>query len=322
MIYSQTKANIFFEWNFPPVQWLGGFIFVCAACCLTVYAQTTISVKPEEKTVIVEDAPELEVLSFGKTVVVKKEAKGVFSFGGDVIIEGRVSGDVATMGGTIFQKEDAFIGGAVMAFGGSYKPESKTPLRGADAETVMYAGYEEELRNLSQNPGSIFSPAFSWSFLALRFLGIPFWFIISFAFTTLSPGAVSRAVARLQLSAVKIVAVGFSAFVATTLGAMASVLFLPNYVNAIVGLMLFVFLILAYVFGRVALQVSVGKRLQKYLLPERFQSETVAVLIGVIVWTILLSIPYLLAFALLFLLSASTGLILTARSSAKNWQKA
>lgn len=314
MVYSQTDTNIFIDWNFPLAQRLGGFIFVLAACCLTVYAQTTITVKPDEKILVIEDAPEMEVFSFGKTVIVKKEAKGVFSFGGDVIVEGRVSGDVATIGGTIFQKEDAFIGGAVIAFGGGYKPESKTPLRGADAETVMYAGYEEELRSFTQNPGQIFSPTFSWSFLALRFLGIPFWFIISFAFTTVSPGAVSRAVSRLRLSAVKIIAVGFSAFVATTLGAMASVLFLPNYVNAIVGLMLFVFLILAYVFGRVALQVSVGKRLQKHFLPERFQSETVAILIGVVVWTILLSIPYLLAFALLFLLSASTGLILTARS--------
>ena len=37
----------------------------------------------------------MQVLSYGKTVIVKKEAKGVLTFGADIIIEGRVEGDVA-----------------------------------------------------------------------------------------------------------------------------------------------------------------------------------------------------------------------------------
>lgn len=298
---------------------LGGFVFVLIAC-LTIFSQTSITASPNEKTIIVEDAPEMEVFSFGKTVIVKKEAKGVFSFGGDVIVEGRVSGDVGTIGGTIVQKDGAFIGGAVMAFGGSYKPESDNPLRNPNAETVMYAGYEEELRNLTQNPGRLFSPSYSWAFLAQRFLSVLFWFILTFAFTTIAPGAVSRAVARFQISTLKVIAVGFSSFVATMLGVMASLSFLPNYVSAIVSMMLFVFLILGYVFGRVALQVSVGKQLQKRFLPENKQSETFAILIGVVLWTLLLSVPYLWIIALIVLLSASIGLVLTARSPT-GWQK-
>jgi hypothetical protein len=84
--------------------------------------------------------------------------------------------------------------------------------------------------------------------------------------------------------------------------------------------MVFLLLILAYVFGRVALQLIVGKQLQKQFLPESKQSETLAILIGVIVWTIFLSIPYLWVFALIALISASVGLVLTARSSG-GWQK-
>jgi hypothetical protein len=101
---------------------------------------------------------------------------------------------------------------------------------------------------------------------------------------------------------------------------MASLSFLPNYLSAIVSLMLFVFLLLGYVFGRVALQVSVGKQLQKRFLPESKQSETVAILIGVIVWTLFLSAPYLWLLALIILLSASIGLVLTARSTT-GWQR-
>ncbi len=102
---------------------------------------------------------------------------------------------------------------------------------------------------------------------------------------------------------------------------MACLNFLPNYINAIVVFMVFLLLILAYVFGRVALQLIIGKQLQKQFLPESKQSETLAILIGVIVWTIFLSVPYLWTFALLALISASIGLVLTARSNG-GWQKA
>lgn len=298
---------------------LGGFIFVLAAC-FTIFGQTAITTQPDEKTIVIEDAPEMEVFSFGKTVIIKKEAKGVLSFGGDIIIEGNVSGDAAAIGGNIIQEESAFIGGDIIVFGGTYRAKAATPLRNPDKETVMVAVLEDELRNLTQNPAQLFSPNFSWAFLAQRFLSVLFWFIISFAFTTLAPGAVSRAVARFQLSTLKIVGIGFSSFLATTVGVMASLSFLPNYVSAIVSLMLFVLLILGYVFGRIALQVSIGKRLQKQFLPEHKQTETFAILIGVIFWTILLSIPYLWIFALLMLVSASIGLILTTRST-NVWQK-
>jgi hypothetical protein len=84
--------------------------------------------------------------------------------------------------------------------------------------------------------------------------------------------------------------------------------------------MVFALLMLGYVFGRVALQLSVGKQILKRFLPENKQSETLAILIGVFVWTLLLSVPYLWTLALITLLSASLGLVLSARA-ANGWQK-
>ena len=287
---------------------------------LTLYAQSASLDQPDDKTIIINDAKESEVFSFGKTVVVKQHAKGVLAFGGDVIVEGKVDGDVATIGGSVIQKENAFIGGDGIIFGGSYRSEAANPLRNPEKETVMYAGYEQELRNLTQNPALLLSPSFSWAFLAQRLLSALFWFIISFAFTTLAPGAVSRAISRFRLSTVKVIAIGFSAFLVTTLSVIVCLSFLPNYVSAIVSLMAFVLLMLGYVFGRVALQLSVGKQLLKRFLPENRQSETLAILTGVLVWTFLLSVPYLWTLALIILLSASLGLVLTARST-NGWQK-
>jgi hypothetical protein len=295
-------------------------IFFILLAVFTLYAQTSVSLNPDENTLIVEDARESDIFSFGKNVIVKQNAKGVLAFGGDVIVEGRVEGDVATIGGSIIQKETAFIGGDVITFGGTYRHESRTPLRNEGKETIMYAGYEEELRNLTQNPSQLFAPSFSWAFFAQRILSLLFWFIVSLALTTIAPGAVSRGVARFQLSKLKVFAIGSVGFLLTTVGVMASLSFLPNYLSALASLMAFILLVLGYVYGRVALQVSIGKQLQKHLLPDNKHSETFALLIGAFVWTFLLSIPYLWTFALIALIAASVGLVLTARST-NNWQK-
>lgn len=185
----------------------------------------------------------------------------------------------------------------------------------------MYAGYEEELRNLTQNPSQIFAPSLTWEFLTQRLILLLLWFIISLVLTTIAPGAVSCAVARFQLSMLKVVAFGMTAFVLTTVGVMLSLGFLPNYIYAIVIFTAFILFVVSFVFGRVALQVSVGKQIQKRLFRDNRQSETLALFIGTFFWTFLLSIPYLWSFALVFLIAASLGLVLTARSN-NGWEKA
>jgi len=302
----------------PLRQILAG-LFCVFLFAVSLYAQANVSLV-DENTLVIEDAKDMEIYSFGKKVIVKKEAKGVLAFGGDVIIEGRVEGDVATIGGTIYQKEGAFIGGDVITFGGAYKHDSAEPLRNAEKETIVFAGYENELREMMQNPAQIFAPQFSWSFLAQRLLSALFWFIVSLGLTTIAPGAVSRAVARFQLSTAKIIGFGLLAGVISTVGVITCLKFLPSYLGAITGLMVFVLLILAYVFGRVSLQVSAGKWIQRLILPEKRHSESVALLFGVLFFTILLSLPYVWALTVFVLWTASLGLVLTARA-ANNWQK-
>lgn len=276
-------------------------------------------ISQHENTVIVEDAPDMEVIAFGKTVIIRKQAKLAVSLGGDVVVEGKVFGDVASIGGSVVQRDGAYIGGDVFAVGGEYKPESQDPLREPGRETVMFAGYEEEIRNLIQNPTSILSPSLSPAFFAQRLLSILFWFVISLGLTTIAPGAVSRSIARFHLSTVKIVALGAAAFVVTTIAVSCAAYVLPNYISLIFGAMMLVLFMLSYGFGRVALHVSVGKLLQKYAFGDRNRSEALTILIGVLVWTILLSIPYLWTLALFVLFSAGIGLVLTGRPQG-NWQ--
>lgn len=285
--------------------------------CVAVIAHPEISVSDDEMTVTVNDAPDQEVYVIGKTVIVNKQAKGVLAIGGDVVIEGRIEGDVATIGGNVIQKEKAYIGGDVIVFGGAYKPESQEPLREPGKETVSFGMFEEELRDFGQNPSQIFSPSFTWTFLAQRLVLALFWFIISIVMTTIAPGAVSRAVARIQLSALKLCALGAAAFLLVFGVIIGGALVLPNYISATLGLMGALMLMLGYVFGRVALQVSAGKLVQKHLLSETNRSETLAILIGVLIWTTLLSMPYIWLLALFAVFIVGIGLVLTGRAVPK-----
>jgi hypothetical protein len=286
---------------------------------LTILGQTQLS-QPDDNTIIVENAPEQDIFAFGKTVIVKQKVKGVLSFGGDVIIEGEVTGEVATIGGSIIQKKDAFIGGDVFVIGGKYEPELKTPRRNIGKETVIYAGYEEEIRSLSQNPSEIFSPTLTWSFVVQRLFSLLFWFGISFILILITPGAIGRAVARFQLSSLKILGIGAFAFVVITLGVMVGFGVLPSFASGILSLIAFIMLMLSYVFGRVALQASFGKWVLRKISNKQNQSETFALFLGALIWTLLLSIPYIWTLALFTLFTASLGLVLTSRSTKEKWQ--
>jgi hypothetical protein len=289
-------------------------VMLLAGACWAATVGPQISVSEDGKTMTIVDAPEQEVFAFGKTVIVKNRVKGVSAVGGDIKVEGNVSGDVATLGGSVYQNKDAFIGGDVIVIGGSYKPEIQLPLREPEKETVVVGMFENELRSMAQEPTQIFTPTLTVSYFAQRVLMVLFWFVITFAFTTLAPGAVSRAVARVQLSSLKIAGIGMTALVLTLIAVLLGIQFLPNYLSVTFSLMTLVLLLLAYLFGRVALQLSIGKMIQRTLISNQANSETLAILFGVLFWTLLLSIPYIWTLAVLSLFVTGIGLVLTART--------
>ena len=286
---------------------------------LALYAHPEISTSDDQTTVIVNDAPEQEIYVIGKSVIVKKQAKGVLAVGGDVTIEGRVEGDVATVGGNVIQKDGAYIGGDIIVIGGTYRTESQNAPREPGKETVTFGVFEEELRNFGKDPTQIFSPTLTLGFIAQRLVVALFWFVITLVMTTLAPGAVGRAVARIQLSWLKVCALGAAAFIFIMSAMIFGALALPNYLGATLWLMGILLLVLGFVFGRVALQVSVGKLIQRQFLSAANGSETVAILLGVLAWTVLLSLPYVWLIGLFSVFTFGMGLVLTGRSTTK-WQ--
>ncbi len=314
-IFNNFRLTNLLKLGNGPAILVAGF-FLCSG----LIAQTTVG-KDAPETIFVDQAPDQEVIAVAKTIVVRGDAKGVLVFGGDIVIEGDVSGDVAAIGGSVIQKESGKIRGDIFVIGGSYRPEAREPLRGKSRETLVYAGYEQELREYSRNPSSLFAPGFSWSFLIQRIFSLLFWFTVGFLVTLISPGAIRRAATRFKIAPVSVFAAGAAGFVLITVAVITSVGIFPGFISGILGLMAFMLLILTYVFGRSVLQVSVGKWFIKLIAPHRKPSDTLSIIIGAVFWTLILSLPFVWVPALFLMFSVSVGLVLTARKST-DWKAA
>lgn len=268
----------------------------------------------ERASVVVEGIRSGDVVVFRKSVVVRGSVQqGVISIGGDVIVEGRVEGDVAAIGGDVVQRKGAYIGGDVMVLGGLYQHDPGAEKRNPQSATIMYTGFEQELRELLHDPAALLTPRFSAGYVGQRLLAVLFWFIVSLALTAVTPGAVSRAAARLQLTSVRVALIGFVSALIMVFGVPVAVNLLPTLIGALLGVTTVLLLVMAYLFGRVIIHAATGRWLERRLLQEGKRSETVALLIGAAFWTLMLSLPYVWPAVIAGLLITSLGLALTAR---------
>jgi hypothetical protein len=292
-----------------------GALFAFLLMVVAVHAQNADATLPDKTPpLVVNGTSESDVFGWGQSVVVRGTIKrGVMAFGGDVIVEGTVEGDVATIGGSVIERDGAQVGGDVIVIGGSYRHGANAPGRNPARATVMFTGFELELRNVMRNPASLLAPQWSLTYLGSRVMAVLFWFIAALLLTAVTPGAVSRAVMRLQLTNVRVGIIGFVGSIVMTFGVVAGLSVLPTVIAALVGLAALILILLAYLFGRVAIQAATGQWLQRKFLGEKYRSESVALFIGTIFWAILLSLPYVWPFVGAGLLVASLGLALTAR---------
>ena len=176
----------------------------------------------------------------------------------------------------------------------------------------MYAGYEQEPRNLMRNPKDLLSPRWSAAYIGFRILAILFWFIVSLALTAAMPGTISRGVARLQLTSLRVGIIGFLGAVAIGPGALLALRYLPTPISVVVGLLAFWLILVAWLFGRVIIYAATGRWLQRKFLKLGRNSEAVALLLGTIFWLTLSSLPYVWPVVVTLVLVMSLGLALTA----------
>jgi hypothetical protein len=275
----------------------------------------------DEKVVLIEGVNDSTVFGLGNSIKITGNVKqGAMALGGDVIVEGVVEGDVATIGGSVIQRRGARIGGDVIVLGGTYRADDTPPIRNPAAKTIMYAGYQQELRDMMRNPTGLFSPKWTPSYLGTRLLVVLFWFIVSLAFTAAMPGTISRGVARLQTTSLRVAAIGLIGVVVLFVSVLLCLWIMPEPIRVLVGLLALLLWLVAGLFGRVILYAATGRWLQRKYVPIGKNSEAVALLLGTGFWVLLTSLPYVWPFMAAFILIISFGLALTARYRV-NWRE-
>jgi hypothetical protein len=269
---------------------------------------------------VIDGVSNTTVFGLGQSIRITGSVKeGAIAFGGDVIVEGSVDGDVAAIGGSVIQREGSRIGGDVIVVGGIYHHGKAAPGRDPQSVTIMYAGYEDQLRKVMRDPFSVLRPQLSAVFFGTRLLAVLVWFIISLAITAVMPNTVSRAVARLQFSSLRVALIGVLGSVAVVLGGFVGLLTLPPVIGAVISVLALLLIVVATLFGRVVVFATTGRWLQRRFLP-RLESESVALLLGVTFWVIMASLPFVWPIVITGLFVVSMGLALTARYRI-SWRK-
>lgn len=280
-----------------------------------VHAQSSAAeAKPSESEIVISGVTDSTVFGMGNTVrITGTVTQGAIAFGGDVIVEGTVEGDVAAIGGSVIQQSGATISGDVIVLGGTYKHADDVPKRKSSAMTMMYAGYQPELRNLMRSPTGILRPSWSPGYVGMRLLAILFWFIVALALTAAMPATISRGVTRLQLTSLRVALIGFIGALVIGGGVEACLWVLPQTISVLVGIMALILMLVAWLFGRVVLAAATGRWLQRKYVPIAKHSESVALLLGTTFWVVLTSLPYVWPVVVGVMIVLSLGLALTAR---------
>ena len=288
---------------------------------MVVQAQPATDTHPgDPQARVIDGVSNTTVFGLGQSIRITGSVKeGAIAFGGDVIVEGTVDGDVAAIGGSVIQRDGSRIGGDVIVVGGIYHHGKAAPGRDPQSVTIMYAGYEDQLRHVMREPFSVLQPQLSAKFFGYRILAVLFWFIISLALTAVMPNTVARAVVRLQLTSLRVALIGLLATVVITTGAVVSLLVLPEVIGAVISILLSLLVLVATLFGRVVIVAATGRWLQRRFFP-RLQSESLVLLLGVAFWVVLASLPYVWPIIIGGMIVVSLGLALTARYRI-NWNK-
>ena len=317
-----TSATIVNDLRLPnlydqfPVQLIyrvGGLMLLILTMFVAIQAQVATS-SPTETPYLVQGVSDTMAYGLGRSVKITGTVKnGAIALGGDVIVEGTVEGDVAAIGGSVIQLEGSRIGGDVIVIGGSYQHGSGVPNRAASSTTIMYAGYEQELRNMMRNPTEMITPQLSARYVGLRLLAVLFWFVVSVVLTAALPGTISQGIARLQLTTFRVAIIGFVASAIIGAGVPFSLHYFPTPLSALIGLSAFLLILVAGLFGRVVIYAATGRWLQRKLLSFGRNSESVALLMGTSFWVALSSLPYIWPLVIAIMIVTGLGLALTAR---------
>jgi hypothetical protein len=199
------------------------------------------------------------VVTFGGDILVEgRVRKSVLAFGGTITVSGEVDDSVVGFGARITLKSTAVIKNDLVSIGGTIEKE---PGYRVDGDTVYFKGSEIPGRILSDGLKGILSISFWPIILILKMVNVFIWALLAFVVAMLFPKNVARAGTEIRTSFWPVFGTGLLALICYTFLA----LFSAVLCLVLIGIPILFALILAglviKIFGRVAVFYFFGRGL-------------------------------------------------------------
>ncbi|MCP2605184.1 hypothetical protein NLC29_03415 [Candidatus Aminicenantes bacterium AH-873-B07] len=270
--------------------------------------------------------------SFGGNIIVKKDEiqDNIISFGGNVLIEGKIRESVVIFGGKLEVKGE--IGETIVGFGSKVKLYSSAKVREdvvifgghfereigsvVEGDTIYFGTSESLIKLFNQFIKGLFSLSFVPIVLIFKFLNIFIWFILAIVLITIFPQQISYASSQIEKKFWPIVGIGLLGilvFIGVILLSVIMSFFLIGI--PILLLLLFAGFIVQF-YGRVVLFYFFG---EKFLFAFNWKagSHILVVLVGVIIISLIRFIPVIGFLFALCLSIISWGVVIKTKFGTK-----
>jgi len=265
--------------------------------------------------VVTKDETQDNIITFGGNVLIEgKVEEDIVAFGGSIVVKGEVKGCIMGIGSKITLDSTAIIRGDVYSIGGELNKEPGCVVEG---DTVYFKTSEDISKFLKDILSISWIPLFQLFNLVMFF----FWFLLSIVLAAMLPRQISFSSSQIKKSFWPIFGIGLLSIIiyigVTVFSALLSFI--------LIGIpLLFFFVALGLpiqAFGRVVLFYFLGESLLKAFRRHKI-SPLVAVILGLVLATIIRFIPILGALFSLCLSIIGWGVVIRTKfGTTENWFK-
>ncbi|MBE0461085.1 MAG: hypothetical protein IBX60_05575 [Candidatus Aminicenantes bacterium] len=268
---------------------------------------------------VAQNETQENIITFGGNILVEGKVKdSIVSFGGTVTIKGEVNNLILGFGSEIYLESTAIVHGDIVCIGGTLHKNTGAIVEG---DTVYFETSEEVWGILKQGLFGAFGISLAPFFLAIKLITISIWFLLAILLAAIFPRQISFASSQIRKTFWPIFGTGVLSIVIFTGLVIFSAVLSLVLIGIPILLSLIVIGIVIKVFSRVVLFCFFGDSLAR-----AFNSKNPSLFLQVVLGFILVSIISLIPFigSLFSFVLSIIGwgvIILTKFGTTENWFK-
>jgi hypothetical protein len=288
------------------------FLFFLVSSPLALQCQHSFTLKKD--IYVAKDEVLDNIVSFGGEVLVEGKVKeSVIAFGGEITVAGEVGHLVLGFGTNILLKPTAVVKGDIASLGGTLEKE---PGCRVDGDTIYFKTSEDIKELLDQGLKGLFSISLFPIFLIFRLLSFSIWLLLGVLMAVLFPRQISSASNQIRKSFLSVFAIGFVSIVIFIGLAVFSALLCLILIGIPMLLALIFLAIVIKIFARVTIFYFFGESIMAAFGKTK-PSAIAAILLGLVLFSLITFIPILGLFISFFLSIIGWGATLKTKFGTK-----